>query len=311
MMQHYWSLDDLQLKRSWLTIGSFDGVHLGHQEIIHKLTAGAHAVGALAVVLTFHPHPAVVLGKVKESHYLSTPEERAALLADLGVDLVITHPFNKQVAALSAREFMELINSHLDIDQLWVGYDFALGKGRQGDIPTLRQIGVELGYTLDVIPPLTLDGEVVSSSRIRSLLFSGQVEEAGRLLGRPYRIGGIVVPGDGRGRTIGIPTANLEIWSELAVPQSGVYVCRAYVDGRAYGAVTNIGTRPTFETQNPVSTVEAHILDLSEDLYGRHVQLDFLQRLRDELRFPSVQALIEQIHVDIQTGRKILVETER
>jgi riboflavin kinase/FMN adenylyltransferase len=306
MMQHYWSLDDLKLKGSWLTIGSFDGVHLGHQEIIHQLTAGAHAVGAPAVVFTFHPHPAVVLGKVKESHYLSTPEERAALLAELGVDVVITHPFNKHVAGMSAREFLDLINAHLDISQLWVGYDFALGKGRQGDIPTLRQIGSELGYTLEVIPPLTLDGEVVSSSRIRSLLFSGQVAEAARLLGRPYRLDGIVVPGDGRGRTIGIPTANLEIWSEMAIPQAGVYVCRACVNGQVYGAVTNIGTRPTFESQNPITTVEAHLLDMNQDLYGKHMQLDFLERLRDELRFPNVQSLVDQIHVDIQVGRKIL-----
>ncbi len=305
-MQHYWSLDDLQLKDSWLTIGSFDGIHLGHQEIIQKLTAGAHAVGAPAVVLTFHPHPAVVLGKVKESHYLTTPEERAVLLGNLGVDYVITHPFSLQVASMSAKEFLEMINSHLDISQLWVGYDFALGKGRQGDIPTLRKIGSELGYSLDVIPPLTLDGEVVSSSRIRNLIFSGQIAEANRLLGRLYRLEGIVVPGDGRGRTIGIPTANLDIWSEMAIPQAGVYVCRAWVDGRPYGAVTNIGTRPTFETKNPMTTVEAHLLDMDQDLYGKHMQLDFLQRLRDELRFPNVQALIDQIHTDIRIGREIL-----
>ncbi|MGE5223615.1 MAG: riboflavin biosynthesis protein RibF, partial [Omnitrophica WOR_2 bacterium] len=283
-------MDPIQLHNAWLTIGSFDGVHRGHQEIIRRLTAGAHAVGVPAVVLTFHPHPASVLGKRKDAFYLSTPEERADLLGALGVDVVITHPFNKQVASMGAREFMDSIDTHLHLQKLWVGHDFALGRGREGDIPTLRRIGQELGYQVEEIPPIRVDGEIISSSLIRSLLGSGDVEQAGSLLGRPYRLSGRVVPGDGRGRLIGVPTANLSIWSELMLPRAGVYVNLATIQGKTWKAVTNVGVRPTFETQPVPPRVEAHILDFNEDLYGQEIHLDFISRLRDELRFSSVQA---------------------
>ncbi len=305
-MQHFWSLDDIHLKKSWLTIGSFDGVHRGHQEIVKRLTAGAHEHGVPAVVLTFHPHPASVLGKRKDAFYLSTPEERAELLGQLGVDLVITHPFNHQVASMSALQFMQQLNQQLNIQELWVGYDFALGKGREGNVDRLRQIGMDLGYRVEVIPAIELDGEVISSSRIRAYIFNGEVDQAARLLGRPYRLQGTVIPGDGRGKTIGIPTANLNLWSELAIPKAGVYVCQAIVEERVYGAVTNVGVRPTFETQPVPPRVEAHILDYQADLYGQHIQLDFLYHLRDELRFPSAQALVTQIHEDIQQARGLL-----
>lgn len=305
-MEHYWSLDAIQLRDAWLTIGSFDGVHRGHQEIIRRLTAGAHAVGVPAVVLTFHPHPASVLGKRKDAFYLSTPEERADLLGALGVDVVITHPFNKQVASMGAREFMESINAHLHLQKLWVGYDFALGRGREGDVPTLRRIGQELGYQVEEIPPIKVDGEIISSSLIRSLLGSGDVEQAAILLGRPYRLSGRVVPGDGRGRLIGVPTANLSIWTELTLPRAGVYVNLATIHGKTWKAVANVGVRPTFETQPVAPRVEAHILDFNGDLYGQEIHLDFISRLRDELRFPSVQALIDQMQRDILQTREVL-----
>jgi riboflavin kinase / FMN adenylyltransferase len=177
-MQHSWSLDPLQLKNSWVTIGSFDGVHRGHQAIVEKLCAGAHSVGSQAVVLTFYPHPSIVLGKRKDPVYLTGPEERAELLGKLGADYVVTHPFNHEVAAMSARDFVMLMHKHLGMQKLLVGYDFALGRGREGDVPALTRLGEEFGFSVDVMPAVNTDGEVVSSSQIRNLLLEGQVEAA-------------------------------------------------------------------------------------------------------------------------------------
>lgn len=305
-MQHSWSLNDIYLKDVWLTIGSFDGVHLGHQEVIHGLTAGAHANGVQAVVITFYPHPAVVLGKRKDPMYLTTPEERAALLGELGVDVVITYPFNTQVASLTAEQFMAQTKEHLGLRQLWVGQDFALGRGREGNVERLRQLGEVLGFELKVIPPAVENGVPISSSRIRSLLSQGDVVQAAHLLGRPYSLEGEVIQGDGRGRTIGIPTANLSIWEERIVPKNGVYVTRVHVDNQAWGSVTNIGFRPTFDNQNERPQVETHILDFYQDLYGQRVRIEFLLRLRDEQRFPSIDALIQQIHNDVVKARQAL-----
>lgn len=305
-MQHSWSLNDIYLKDVWLTIGSFDGVHLGHQEVIHGLTAGAHANGVQAVVITFYPHPAVVLGKRKDPMYLTTPEERAALLGELGVDVVITYPFNTRVASLTAEQFMAQTKEHLGLRQLWVGQDFALGRGREGNVERLRQLGEVLGFELKVIPPAVENGVPISSSRIRSLLSQGDVVQAAHLLGRPYSLEGEVIQGDGRGRTIGIPTANLSIWEERIVPKNGVYVTRVHVDNQAWGSVTNIGFRPTFDNQNERPQVETHILDFYQDLYGQRVRIEFLLRLRDEQRFPSIDALIQQIHNDVVKARQAL-----
>jgi riboflavin kinase/FMN adenylyltransferase len=305
-MQHFWSLDEIFIKQSWLTIGSFDGVHVGHQRILRNLTNDAHQAGATAVVLTFYPHPAVVLGKRENAFYLTTPEEQAELLGELGADIVITHPFTKEVANTSAQDFIATLDAHLDINCLWIGYDFALGKDREGDAPTLRRLGERFGYRVKVVDPVHIEGEIVSSSRIRKALYAGEVEQAKRLLGRAYRIGGEVIHGDGRGRRIGIPTANMRVWEHRVLPKPGVYVCRAQVNQETWGAVTNVGFRPTFEGQPPSPQVEAHLLDFDRDLYGEQIHLDFLVRLRDEKRFPDAPTLVRQIHEDIRKGRKIL-----
>ena len=305
-MQHYRSLEKVHLQNAWLTIGQFDGVHRGHQEIIRKLIAGAHAVHAPAVVITFFPPPAVVLNKRVKPSYLTTPDERALLLGDLGADIVITHPFDSQVAVTSAQEFMSNLKNKLGLECLMVGHDFALGRHRAGDVVTLTAMGKQLGYSVKAIPPVKIEGEIISSSLIRSALSAGQVERAACLLGRAYRISGEVIPGDGRGSTIGIPTANLSVWSARAIPASGVYVCQALVDGEAQGAVTNIGIRPTFDPKSDLTWVEAHLLDFNENIYGKVIQLDFIARLRDEQRFPDIQMLVDQIHQDIFRARNIL-----
>jgi riboflavin kinase/FMN adenylyltransferase len=305
-MRHINDLEGVNLRETWLTIGTFDGVHLGHQAIVQKLAAGAHQNGALAIVLTFYPHPAVVLGRRSQPFYLTSPEERARLLGQHGADIVVTYPFNSQVAATSAADFVRELKDHLDMIHMLVGHDFALGHNREGNVEYLRTLGEKLGFTVESFPAFVLEGEAVSSSRVRAALAAGDMELATRLLGRPFQVNGKVVPGDGRGRLIGVPTANLELWPERAIPQAGVYVCRAWLEERPRGAVTNVGVRPTFEAGPVPPRVETHLLDFSSDLYGKTIHLDFLTRLRDELRFPSVEDLVAQIHVDIERAREYL-----
>jgi riboflavin kinase / FMN adenylyltransferase len=304
-MLHYWSLDSIQLNNAWLTIGSFDGVHRGHQEVVRNLTAEAHTNGAPAVVLTFYPHPAVVLKKRPEAFYLTTPEERATLLGFYGVDYVITHPFNVEVAKESAQEFIARLHAHLGLSRLLVGRDFALGRGREGNVDRLKEIGQAMGYTVEPITPFELEGSPVSSSRVRAALARGDVRLAASLLGRNYRLDGEVVDGDKRGRTIGIPTANLSIWAERAIPAAGVYACQVTVGSKIWNAVTNVGIRPTFESKPVMPRIEAHLLDYQGNLYGQQVRIEFIERLRDEMKFPDVQALVAQIQTDIQKARKI------
>ena len=304
-MQHYRSLEAVALTGSWLTIGVFDGVHLGHQDIIHRLTAGAHANGAPAVVLTFFPHPALVLSGT-EPKWLTTPDERAELLAGLGVDVVITHPFDKSIAALGPAEFMARVNQHLGLHKLLVGYDFALGRNRAGNIARLSEIGQELGYTVDPLDATQQGGQIISSTLIRQQLTEGRVREAAARLGRNYALSGTVVRGDGRGRTIGIPTANIAVPVEKAVPANGVYACHAYHGGKAYKAVVNIGVRPTFTTGEVVPHVEAHLLNFDADIYGQTARLEFVEHLRSEQKFPGIQALVTQIKTDIAKANEIL-----
>lgn len=305
-MHHYWSLEAVHLQNAWLTIGSFDGVHRGHQEIIHKMTAGAHTAGAPAVVLAFFPHPAIVLRKRQELYYLTTPEERAEIMEGFGVDVVITQPFNLEIANMEARQFLLDLKAHLALSHLWVGYDFALGRGREGDVSTLRSLGKELGYQLHVVKPVQAANGYVSSSLIRNKLAEGDMNIVSQLLGRRYQIEGSVIHGDGRGQALGIPTANLEVWPERALPKAGVYVCRAHNGNESWGALTNVGVRPTFEAKPVSPRVEAHLLDFDRDLYGQSICLEFITRLRDEQRFPNVQALVAQIQQDILRGREIL-----
>jgi len=305
-MQHHDALDHLSLKHTWVSIGSFDGVHRGHQAILQYLVQHAHAAGAPAVVVTFFPHPAIVLRGLQGPFYLTPPDERAELMADLGVDHVVTLQFNRELSAYSAEDFMTLLSNHLGLSNLVVGYDFALGRGRQGDIHTLRYLGEGLGYDVDVIKPATINGQLISSTRIRDLITQGNVQDAAALLGRWYRLAGRVVHGDGRGRQIGIPTANLSIWNEQILPARGVYAALAWIHQRPAPAVINIGLRPTFETNTTMAKVEAHLLDFDEDLYGMELRLEFIKYLRQEQRFPSARALLDQIHIDIQNAREVL-----
>ena len=283
----------------------FDGVHRGHQHVLNKLTAGAHAHGAPAVVLTFDPHPAKVFGR-GNIKLLTLPGERAKLLGDLGVDVVITHPFNKDVANITAFDFMQRLKTHIRLDHLILGYDSTLGKNREGNAARLTEIGSELGYAVETVSALGDESGVISSTEIRKLITVGNLVEANRLLGHPYRLQGLVTHGDERGRTIGFPTANLNYAREKVIPAGGIYACWAYVHGERYSAAVNIGTNPTFTPDRQSLSVEAYLLDFNEDIYDQTIMLEFIHRLRDELKFESVTALIEQIERDVAQTRKLL-----
>lgn len=306
-MQHFSSLEGVHLHESWLTIGSFDGVHLGHQEIIRHLVSEAHSREALAVAMAFFPHPAIVLGKRQNPLYLTTIEERAEIMGEMGVDVVITYPFDLQTANMSAREFIALLHEHIKFEGLCVGHDFALGKNREGNTEKLSLLGQEFGYQVELIAAVKNDDVIVSSSGIRTKILEGEIEQAMRFLGRHYRIKGKVIPGDGRGKTIGIPTANLEIWQEQAIPKTGVYAAWAKIRDRTFEAVVNIGVRPTFELETSLPRVEAHVLDFHEEIYGEEIILSFVARLRDERRFPNIEALVEQIRYDISRTKQLLL----
>jgi riboflavin kinase/FMN adenylyltransferase len=289
---------------SVVTIGSFDGVHRGHQALIRRVRAAAMNAQRAAVVITFFPHPSVVLGRA-QPFYLTAPEEKLVQLNQTGVDLLIELPFTLQTAQVRATEFVDQLLHHVRMRELWIGHDFALGYKREGDAEFLTKLGQTRGFAVHAVDPLTNDGEIISSSNIRAALRAGDVAHAAKLLGRPFRLSGRVVPGDGRGKTIGIPTANLDVWQEHAIPANGVYACRAWVGHIPYRAAINIGTRPTVTTETR-RTVEAHLLDFDKDLYGLNIALDFFERLRGEQKFASVQELVAQIQSDIETTRKLL-----
>lgn len=305
-MQHYQSLEQVSLENSWLTIGVFDGVHRGHQQIIKRLTAGAHEQGVPAVVLTFDPHPAKLFGR-GEIKLLTLPDERADLLASFGVDVVITHHFDEGVANTTAFDFMQQVKNRLAMSHLILGYDSTVGKNREGNATRLKEIGEELGYTVEVVPALSDESGVISSTEIRKLIEVGNVAEATRLMGHPYSLHGPVIHGDARGRTIDVPTANIGYSHEdKMIPANGIYACWAYLDGEKYQAATNIGINPTFTPDKQIPNVEAHILDFRREIYDEQVKLEFVARLRNELRFDSVDKLLEQIWRDIEKTREVL-----
>lgn len=311
MVQHFTSLNGVNIQNTWLTIGSFDGVHIGHQQLIHELNKQSHISGAKSVVLTFHPHPAAILRGRTGAFYLTTPFEKAELLDGLGTDIVITHPFTYEISQSTACDYISYLMDHLGFRQLWVGYDFALGKGREGNVSYLKLLGEEFGYQVQIVKPVISEGITVSSSQIRNLIIEGSVIEANRLLGRPYRVIGEVVHGDGRGKGIGIPTANLETGDEKLIPGAGVYACRVQIMDKQWPAAVNIGTRPTFVSSDQRSHVEAHILDYSGDLYSQKIAVEFVVRLRGEQRFQSVEDLILQVYADIKQTREIISSIDK
>lgn len=304
-MLHYRSLEEVTLPGSWLTVGVFDGVHRGHQQVINELVAGAHANGLPAVVLTFDPHPARIFGR-GDIKLLTLPGERARLLGEYGVDVVVTQTFDRQLADTTAFDFMQRLKTRLGLEHLILGYDATLGKDREGNAARLTEIGLELGYAVETVSALGDESGVVSSTEIRKLVTVGKVEEAARLMGHPYRLQGLVAHGDQRGKTIGFPTANLDYAREKVMPAGGIYACWAYLGEEKHMAAVNLGTNPTFTPDKQTMNVEAYLLDFDRDIYGEMMRLEFVARLRDEMKYDSVEALIRQIRLDVEQTREIL-----
>jgi riboflavin kinase/FMN adenylyltransferase len=287
-----------------LTIGVFDGVHAGHRYLLEKLQWQAAEKNLLSGVVTFNPHPQSVVHSQNKLLWLSAPEDRVKSLQRLGINLVAVLTFTPEVSKLSAREFMSLVKKQLRMRSIMVGSDFALGRGREGNIHLLRALGLEMNFSVEVIPPYAINGEIVSSTLVRQALTKGDVEKVRSLMGRYFQIGGKVVTSDKRGRILGFPTANLDIKPQQALPGNGIYATITQVGDKQFHSATNIGTRPTFG--EGVKTVETHLLNYRGDLYSKEIRVEFVQKLRDEQRFPSSKELKAQIKQDVREIDAIL-----
>jgi riboflavin kinase / FMN adenylyltransferase len=292
--------------RPAVAVGNFDGVHRGHQALVASAVSAADANGGTAVVLTFDPHPARVLGREGAPTALMTLGQKAATLARLGLHALAVLPFTPEVAAATPDEFAAaVLHRALGAEAIVVGANFRFGRARAGDVGALRRLGDSLGFRVVEVPPVMVLGERVSSSRVREALARGDAQGAALLLGRPHCVEGPVVAGEGRGRTIGVPTANVQPVNET-LPALGVYAawCWTAPDVPAAAAVVNVGRRPTFGGGDV--SVEAHLLDFAGDLYGRILSVSFVSRIREERRFPGPEALVARIAEDIRAAREVL-----
>jgi riboflavin kinase/FMN adenylyltransferase len=291
-------------KDTVLTIGVFDGVHLGHKHLIAEARAAAVAVGALSGVVTFRSHPVELFDPDAGLPYLTSLEEKLRLIKAEGVDLVVALTFDRGLASLTAEQFATLLKTHLRMRGLVIGPDFALGRGRAGNVEALRRLGNTMGFSVTVVPPLEIGGEVVSSTAIRRALAAGDMARVVRLAGRPYMVKGKVIAGTGLGRKIGYPTANLKIEKGWAIPRDGVYATLTHINGNVLNSMTSIGMRPTFDGKN--RTVETYVVDYEGDLYGKEVAIDIVDYLREEKKFANADELKTQISLDIKQGEAIL-----
>lgn len=297
-------------KPSAVTIGSYDGVHLGHRAIVSTLVSSAKAQGLRSVVITFEPHPRLVLGSSngKSIRLLSTLDEKLAALESLGVDSVVVIRFTKAFAETPADAFVEnILVEKIGLAEIVVGYDHMFGKNRAGSFETLLRLAEKHRFRVKQIPEQKVDARHVSSTAIRKALEAGEIEQANKLLGAPYRLSATVIEGDKRGRSIGFPTANLLPPCEKLIPKNGVYVVDAEFEGKRFRAMMNIGFRPTVQQSERLS-LEAHLLDFDGELYGKRLTLHFLTRLRDEQKFASLADLKAQLERDKQAARLVASE---
>jgi riboflavin kinase/FMN adenylyltransferase len=292
-----------RLRAPVIAIGNFDGVHRGHAYLFRETRRLAATTGE-SVVLTFDPHPAKVLAPAFAPPLITPLARKLELIAATGIDVTVVEPFDPHLAAKSPGEFVdEVLVAALGARHVCVGYDFTFGRARSGTLLLLEELGRSRDFGVTVVAAQTVDGMVCSSTKVREFVLEGRVEGAALLLGRDPEVEGVVIRGDGRGKSIGVPTANLKPVTEL-LPKNGVYAGWAELDGKKVAAAINVGTNPTFTTAHPI-TVEAHLLDVSEDLYGRRLRVGFTRRLRAEERFPSAAALVAQIEKDIEETRSI------
>lgn len=289
-------------RKSLVTIGTFDGVHIGHQKILQKLINAANEEGKRSVLLTFFPHPRMVLQKNVAIELLNTIQEKSDLLEKMGLDFLIIHPFSKEFSRLTALDFVrDILMNQLNTSKLIIGYDHHFGKNREGNINQLREYSSLYDFQVEEISAQDIDDVAVSSTKIRTALKEGRLKTANNYLGYEYMLNGIVVNGKKLGGTIGFPTANIHIREEYKlIPKTGVYVIRTNIDGKLYFGMMNIGFRPTVDGKH--QTIEVHIFGFNDDLYNKKLSVSLLYFLRDEERFDSVEHLIKQLKIDKQTA---------
>lgn len=292
-----------------LTIGVFDGVHAGHRYLLEKLQQRAAERSLLSGVVTFAPHPQSVLHPHNQLPWLTDLQDRIKAFQELGVDTVIALTFTPKVAQLSAPDFMSLLRDYLKMRGIMVGPDFALGRGGEGNVNLLRTLGNQMQFSVEVILPYTIDGQVVSSTLIRQALIQGDMKRVEKLMGHRFYLKGKVITSDKRGRVLGFPTANLETKPQQALPDNGIYATLTQVNGKAFPSATNIGSRPTFGEGKQM--VETHLLNYEGSLYGKEIRIDFVQKLRDEQRFPSSEELKAQIEKDVRKVQALLAKDSK
>lgn len=290
-----------------LTIGAFDGVHCGHQALLRGMIRRARALDMLAAVLTFYPHPREILQKDAQFRYLTSDAERGRLFEALGVDLLVLQRFDRTLAATDASDFLLTLSRNLRMRELWVGPDFALGRDRRGDVAELARLAPELDYRLNVVEPVDACDQPISSTRIRNLLEGGLVADVIPMLGRQYGMGGVVRYGAQRGRRLGFRTANVRVGPLCGCPGDGVYAVWALAFGQWYPGVANLGRRPSFDLGERL--LEVHLMGFGGSLYGQHMRVLFVERLRGERRFEDPDALVAQVQEDMARARAILDAT--
>ncbi len=295
-----------RLKDPAITIGNFDGIHKGHQALFQKVREWAHKLGGHSAVATFDPHPIEVLSPQRAPAFITSHRLKMDLIARCGIDATIVIPFNHLFSRMSAREFVQIVLvENIGAKAIIVGYDYRFGQGREGDIDFLRRLGGEYGFEVDTVSGIKVDETVVSSTAIRQMIAGGKIKDANRLLGRFFEVSGEVIAGRRRGISLGFPTANIRMPS-TATPPTGVYVIEAEVEGKRYGGAANLGYNPTFG--NTEVSLEAHLFDFHEDIYGKTIVIRFIDRLREERRFSGPEELAVQIQKDVERAKKILEE---
>lgn len=288
-----------------LTIGNFDGVHIGHRQLIQKIKANCEAQKLKFVIVTFVPHPQKILHPEKERFLINSYDQRRELLASLGVDYLVEMKFTRDFSTLEPEDFIKnYLFCYPKLHHFYLGYDFAFGANKQGGYDLVKSFCAPEGVKVEVQPAFEYDHAIVSSTLIRNLLLAGDVDKVEKILARPFHLEGVVVKGEGRGKKIGFPTANVQVSSDLIVPGKGVYVTRTTYKGMTFQSVTNIGHNPTFK-DTEVIHIETNLFDFDSDIYGETLEIQFLKKLRDEKKFPTVNDLINQIKADVLEAKKI------
>ncbi len=291
-------------RNSIITVGVFDGFHIGHHQIINHLLSRASKTGLLAGVVTFREHPYSVLNPDFAPLYITSLEERIHLIKEMGVDIIIPVTFNIELSRLSAQDFVLCLKKHLLMSELVIGPNSTLGSNREGNFEVLQSMGNSSHFTVSTTPLINNNHQPISSTQIRKALLQGDMNYTTKMLGRNFSITGKVIRGDGRGKLLGFPTANVALQPKIITPADGIYATLVFIDQNCFMAATSIGTRPTFNGEH--RTIEAHIIDREFDLYDKEIRLEFVQRLRDEVKYTSIETLQSQMYKDVEKTKKIL-----